>query len=139
MQALDNKKPKDCLKFFLYGDVGAGKTYFVKRLLATMGYDKIVSSPTFSIVNNHSFDFYFEKPLPDLKEESINLCISHIDLYRLNSEEDLYSIAIYDIINSSDIIFIEWPELLVKALKLNKKDGVFINFFDKEHLPVIEQ
>ncbi|MGB3605572.1 MAG: tRNA (adenosine(37)-N6)-threonylcarbamoyltransferase complex ATPase subunit type 1 TsaE [Psychroserpens sp.] len=78
-----------------YGDMGTGKTTFIKALLSAIGCNEEVSSPTFSIVNEYM-----------VKDESIY----HFDLYRIKDEEDALNFGFEDYFYNSDWIFIEWPE-----------------------------
>jgi len=75
--------------YLLYGKVGAGKTTFVRNFLN----NDIVTSPTFSLCNN----YYIND-----KE------IAHFDFYNKTVDYSL----IYHALNTCDLIFIEWPELL---------------------------
>jgi tRNA threonylcarbamoyladenosine biosynthesis protein TsaE len=89
-----HKKP---LIVFLNGDLGAGKTTFVKFLMQHFCYEDLVTSPTFNIHQIYT-----------CKNDIIN----HFDLYRLDSEDELYNIGFYDII-CRDINIIEWPDKAV--------------------------
>lgn len=81
---------------FLNGSLGAGKTTFVKHFAKNLGFDDQISSPTFSIVNNYL--------CKDLK-------ITHFDLYRINSEDELEMTGFFDILKDKDTtFFIEWAE-----------------------------
>lgn len=91
----------------LIGVVGAGKTHLVKKLLKTLDpvFENQVQSPTFNICNIYN---------------SVDLVVHHFDLYRVESEEALYDIEIWESIdNNKLLIFIEWidqfPELLEKC------------------------
>jgi tRNA threonylcarbamoyladenosine biosynthesis protein TsaE len=80
----------------LVGEMGAGKTTFVSSL-ASHFHATSVCSPTFTIVNRYEGD----------------IPINHLDLYRLTSEDGLYSIDIDRYLSDKDAItFIEWPEKL---------------------------
>lgn len=77
----------------LYGDLGAGKTAFVRGVAKGLGIDDGVSSPTFAIVNEYHGKFN----------------IYHFDMYRINTLDDLYSIGFFDYIENG-ILLIEWSE-----------------------------
>jgi tRNA threonylcarbamoyladenosine biosynthesis protein TsaE len=83
----------------LKGDLGAGKTTFVKGLAKGLGVseDYYITSPTFTIIN--------EYPVPPL-----TLC--HLDLYRLSSADELDYIGFDDIVDDNHVIVVEWPEIL---------------------------
>ena len=97
----ENTQNSDLL--LLSGKVGAGKTEFARLLIkAKAKKENIdieeVSSPTFSLVQ--SYEFKCRK-------------ISHIDLYRVKSELELFELGIPDVFDSQ-ITILEWPEILVK-------------------------
>lgn len=80
----------------LCGDLGAGKTNFVKGIVSALnGNDNEVTSPTFTLVNE-----YFAGGKK----------IYHFDLYRIEKQEELYNIGIEEYLYSDAICFIEWPE-----------------------------
>ena len=84
----------------LSGELGAGKTFFVKKALANFGITW-VNSPSFAIVNEYknSHKFY------------------HIDFYRIKSVNELLDIGFEDYLNDEDaIIFIEWGNLFSQVL-----------------------
>ena len=95
----------------LSGKVGAGKTEFARLLIRAKAkienFDiEEISSPTFSLIQ--SYDFQYCK-------------ISHIDLYRVNSEEELFELGIPDIFDNQ-ITLLEWPEILeIKNFSRNIK------------------
>ncbi|HEY1023764.1 MAG TPA: tRNA (adenosine(37)-N6)-threonylcarbamoyltransferase complex ATPase subunit type 1 TsaE [Sphingobacteriaceae bacterium] len=82
-------------KVFLFeGDMGAGKTTFIKSLCEQLGSADVVSSPTFSIVNEYDYP------------EGL---IYHFDFYRLKSEAEAYDLGYEDYFYSGNYCFIEWP------------------------------
>lgn len=82
-------------KFFIFeGDMGAGKTTFIKSLCETLGVKDVVSSPTFSIVNEYESEF---GP------------IYHFDFYRLKSIREAYDIGYEEYFYSGNYCLIEWP------------------------------
>lgn len=103
---------------FLNGDLGVGKTTFVKYYAKAIGFDDDITSPTFSIANNYS---------------AINNSIIHFDLYRINSEEELEMIGFYDMINNKNsTIFIEWAEKFNLQEYINNYIRVDIELVDND-------
>ena len=88
-------------KIFIFnGEMGSGKTTIIKAIIKELGYEGIVSSPTFSLINEY---FNGDK-------------IYHFDFYRIKSREELLDIGIDEYISSNDWCFIEWPNLIVDML-----------------------
>jgi len=81
--------------FLFYGDMGAGKTTFIKSLCANLGAHESVTSPTFSIVNEYSCD----------KNK-----IYHFDFYRLKNQNEALDLGYEEYFYSGNYCFIEWPE-----------------------------
>lgn len=92
----------------LKGDLGTGKTLITKAAVSALGYQGDVTSPTFNLIQEYQAEAE----------------IIHMDLYRLESSEELLEIGFEDYLNREAIIFIEWPEL---ALSLIPADFIFIN------------
>ena len=87
------------------GEMGAGKTTFIKEICNFLEVEDVTSSPTFGIVNE-----YFS-PKVD--------AIYHFDMYRLEEEEEAYDIGIDEMLYSGNFCFIEWPERIENLLPLN--------------------
>ena len=85
----------------LYGDLGAGKTAFVRGMARGMGIDARVSSPTFTIVNEY----------PGKRE------LYHFDMYRLSSSEELFDIGWEDYLNRGGVCAVEWSENVSDAFE----------------------
>ena len=101
---------------FLYGEMGVGKTTFVKYLINEFQVKKKlqtteVTSPTFNLLNEYSVD---------------DLSIKHYDLFRLKDKSELKNLDIFEN-NKSTITLIEWPQLINKE-KLNKTIDLIFNY-----------
>lgn len=84
---------------FLYGDLGAGKTTFVRGVAESMGFDQPVRSPSFTIVNRYPIEHKTIKK------------ILHVDLYRIDDPAEIETLALEEEVGKLDTItFIEWPE-----------------------------
>src|SRR5437868_7586667 len=83
----------------LHGKMGAGKTTFIHALCDAKSVKDVVSSPTFSIINEYR-----------LYENGLEKAIYHIDLYRMNHEDEARQPGIEDCLFSGDICLLEWPE-----------------------------
>lgn len=85
-----------CRQFAFYGNMGAGKTTFITALCEKLNAIDLVSSPTFSIVNE------YETEEGDL--------IYHFDFYRIKESSELFDIGFEEYLNNENWCFIEWPE-----------------------------
>ncbi len=94
----------------LNGNLGSGKTFFIKNVCVEFGIHNVVS-PTFAIVNEHDGKFH----------------INHFDFYRINNVRELFDIGFDDYLNNSSITFIEWGELFSDILP-KKRIEVMIEF-----------
>ena len=103
---------------FLYGEIGVGKTTFVRGLINNLEAEKQLEksqilSPTFNIV----FDYEIKK-----------LKIMHYDLYRLKNLKDINELGIFEDFENH-ITLIEWPELIKKKTK--NRIEMFFSYLDK--------
>jgi len=104
----------------LYGDLGAGKTAFVRGMTRGLGIDFPVSSPTFTIVNEYPG----------------RVPLFHFDMYRLASSDELFDIGWEDYLERGGICAVEWSENVEDAFgpgtvkvsihKLNEQDREII-------------
>ena len=85
-------KPSDFVAMF--GDLGAGKTAFVRGAAKHLAPGSFVQSPTYTIVN----------------EYPAKIPVYHFDMYRIDDEDSLYSIGYYDYLENGGICFAEWCE-----------------------------
>lgn len=104
LKFLNKLKPGN--KVFLYGEMGVGKTTFVRYLIN--GFQKKnklilteVTSPTFNLLSEYSIN---------------NLTIKHYDLYRLKNESEVNSLGLFEE-EPDTIILVEWPEIIKRDLK----------------------
>jgi tRNA threonylcarbamoyladenosine biosynthesis protein TsaE len=81
--------------FLFYGDMGAGKTTFIKSLCSILGTHEQVTSPTFSIVNEYDGE---------------KIKIYHFDFYRLKNQNEAFDLGYEEYFYSGNYCFIEWPE-----------------------------
>ena len=102
----------------MFGDLGAGKTAFTRGLCRGLGFDYGVSSPTFAIVNEYNAKFN----------------VYHFDMYRITSEDDLYSTGFYDYLDNG-VLVIEWSENIEYALD-DKAIRITIRKCDDENLRI---
>lgn len=114
-----SKKSKKATVVGLYGDLGTGKTTFTKLFGKLIGIKSKINSPTFVIIKryrlkNNNFKNFF-----------------HIDAYRLKNAKEIIKIGWKEIISNPDhLVFIEWPEKVLKAMP-KKHHKIFIKHTKK--------
>jgi len=97
----------------LNGNLGSGKTFFIKKLMQYFGIN-YVSSPSFAIVNEYEG----------------RIKVYHFDFYRLKNINELYDIGWQDYLKDDEaVIFIEWGELINEALP-KKRLEIFITIIE---------
>lgn len=101
--------------FAFYGDMGSGKTTFITTLCKLLESEDLVSSPTFSIINEYN----------TLKDE----VIYHFDFYRIKSNEELMDIGFHEYCSDDAYCFIEWPE---KGKELIPDDFIAVTILEQE-------
>jgi tRNA threonylcarbamoyladenosine biosynthesis protein TsaE len=103
--------PGDLIAF--YGDLGTGKTFFIKSLCQQLGVSNEVTSPTFTIINEyHSKEDFF---------------IYHFDFYRIENDSELLNLGLDDFFYNQNICLIEWADKIEKHLPQNRWE-VWLNF-----------
>ncbi len=85
-----------------YGEMGVGKTTFIKVICESLGVTDMISSPTFSIVNEYV--------------SSKGVKVFHFDFYRIKSVNEAYDLGYEDYFYSNAYCFIEWPEKILELL-----------------------
>lgn len=96
----------------LEGDLGAGKTTFVKGLARSLGIKKHITSPTFVLMKIY--------PISNIQYPISNLV--HVDCYRLDDVQELFYLGLEEYLNRKDsIVIIEWADKIKNYLKKFKK------------------
>ena len=88
-----------------YGEMGVGKTTFIKEICKKLGVEDVVSSPTFSIINEYLTD----------NDESVY----HFDFYRIEKEEEVFDIGYEEYFYQGNLCLIEWPEKISSIIPEN--------------------
>ncbi len=104
---------------YLTGDLGSGKTSFVKKFLEYKYEFEGVSSPTFGIINSYNID---------------ENTLYHYDLYRIQQISELDDIGFYSYLEINTLHFIEWPEIIPKKII---KPNANINFIEDNNQRII--
>ena len=98
--------------FAFNGNMGAGKTTFIKQLCEAMGTEDIVNSPTFAIVNVYEIEATSERQASlDIKEE-----VYHFDCYRIKDIREAMDMGTEEYLYSGNYCFIEWAEMIEPLL-----------------------
>jgi tRNA threonylcarbamoyladenosine biosynthesis protein TsaE len=88
--------------FAFYGSMGAGKTTIIKAICELLGAVDIISSPTFTLVNEY--------------RTSTGDALFHIDFYRIKKQEEVFDFGIEEYLSGESYCFMEWPELIEEIL-----------------------
>ena len=88
--------------FAFYGTMGAGKTTIIKAICKHLGATDIVSSPTFTLVNEY--------------KTSLGESLFHIDFYRIRKQEEVFDFGLEEYLTGDSYCFMEWPELVEELL-----------------------
>src|SRR5688572_19300267 len=112
------EQAKDCRIWLLHGEMGSGKTTFIKVLCAELGVSDVMSSPTFSIVNEYV--------------AAGNSKIFHFDFYRIKNEGEAYDIGTEEYFYSGNYCFIEWPDKIPTLIPTERAE-IVITADDQNH------
>ena len=114
----------------LHGDLGSGKTTFVKGLAEAFGIKENITSPTFTLMNIYKIES---------KKYKVKSLV-HVDTYRLKDEDELLEIGIEDYIGDKNTVtIIEWPEKIESLLQNKKVKNVrFEHMSENERRIVID-
>jgi len=105
----------------LYGKLGAGKTFFTQQLCKFMGVSENVSSPSYVLMNEYVG----------------NYVIRHLDLYRLDSADEVLELGLHDLYEDT-ITIIEWPEIAEGMLPENTIH-IYFEFIDSNRKVTIRK
>ncbi|AGF49255.1 tRNA (adenosine(37)-N6)-threonylcarbamoyltransferase complex ATPase subunit type 1 TsaE [Candidatus Kinetoplastidibacterium galati] len=116
-KSIDKEKLLNSKVIYLYGDLGTGKTTFVRYFLQNFGVSDNVKSPSFSIMEQYHIN---------------GLQFYHFDFYRFDYQSEVLSIGLEELDNKNTIILIEWPE---KAMEFLPKPDleIFLSCSDIEN------
>ena len=99
---------------YFRGDVGSGKTTFIKILIESLDSEIKVNSPTYTYINEYKLNDKY---------------IWHFDLYRIDTKDEIIDLGLIDYLTREDgIAFIEWPEKCA-GLEIEKYKKLILHFF----------
>ena len=102
--------------WLFHGEMGSGKTTFIKAICNQLGVTDVMSSPTFSIVNEYL--------------TSNNQRIFHFDFYRIKNEAEAFDIGTEEYFYSGNYCFVEWPEKIPSLIPAARAE-VFLSLEDE--------
>ncbi len=114
-------KKGDFVAFF--GNLGSGKTAFVRGVASVLCEGAHVSSPTYAIVNEYLGD----------------IDVFHFDMYRITDDDSLYSVGFYDYFDRNGVIFTEWSENIEFALPEERYNVTFEKTGDTGRIITVEK
>ncbi len=91
VEVFENEK-----KIVFFGEMGVGKTTLIKSICKILNVQDVVTSPTFSVVNEY--------------QNKDGNSLYHFDFYRIKNQEELFDLGLEEYIYSDNYCFIEWPE-----------------------------
>lgn len=103
----------DVIAFF--GDLGSGKTCFIKGICEGLGVTEYVTSPTFTLIN----------------EYSNGLLVYHFDFYRISSESEIYGLGYEEYFYGNGICLIEWADHVINFLPQERVEIHLCNLFEQ--------
>ena len=107
-----------------YGELGAGKTTFMKYIAEALGVKETIQSPTFVIVKSYKLKVESRKEQEaDFKLAPLNFqTLIHIDAYRIEKESEMLNLGWLGLLESEhNLIFVEWPERIARVMPAHTK------------------
>ncbi|PLX19761.1 MAG: tRNA (adenosine(37)-N6)-threonylcarbamoyltransferase complex ATPase subunit type 1 TsaE [Candidatus Muiribacterium halophilum] len=111
------QKIEDNNLFLFSGDLGTGKTTLISSIITELTGERYVNSPTYTIVNTYNWE---------------DREIFHVDLYRLETIEDILELGIFEDVEQESIFFVEWPDDFMGFFKQWKHVMINLDKTDKE-------
>jgi len=106
----------------MYGNLGAGKTYFTNKLCTALGVKTIVNSPSYVLLNEYVGKWN----------------IYHYDLYRLNAADEVIELGIVERLNDG-ITIVEWPELIEEYMPKKRIEIYFEHYDIKRNIKILNK
>ena len=116
VEVFENEK-----KIVFFGEMGVGKTTLIKSICKVLNVQDVVTSPTFSVVNEY--------------QNKDGNSLYHFDFYRIKNQEELFDLGLEEYIYSDNYCFIEWPE---KAEGLLSDNFVQVQMTKKKECRIIK-
>ena len=112
----------------LFGDLGAGKTAWVRAMVDELGFSGYVNSPTFTLLNIYQTSSYQ---------------VNHFDFYRIEHEEEALGIGFDEYLDDDGLCFIEWPENIIdllpeKRYEIHLSMPDFLNKPEARHIRILK-
>ena len=110
----------------LEGPLGSGKTYLIKSLLSALNYQGLVTSPTFTLINEYPITLAGK-----------NITLFHADLYRLDEYEHTYELNLEEVLlNDDQIVIIEWANKFAQ-LKPRLNKSIVMKIIDSKSREIV--
>ena len=118
----------------LHGELGAGKTTFVKGMAKGLGVTQNITSPTFALMGLYVVperSVACDAQSKGLRQAQAKIMLCHIDTYRLKNADELRAIGAEDYIGEPHTVtVIEWPEKIAALLAAHKTKNIFFRHVD---------
>ncbi len=121
-----NSSAKDYQNIIVTGEMGSGKSFLIRAILRCYGVDGPIPSPSFSLIHEYQALPILKTSLLSNKDtkniasktKTKSMKFWHLDLYRIQSEEELYELGLEELLEQPGLRFIEWGERFTLALAM---------------------